>query len=250
MRQHAAVRPVTIAAHRVVEVDGALAPLFPEGGLRRGSTIAVGGAGTSSGATTLALGLVARASRQGSWCAAVGMPSLGLVAAGELGVSLDRLALVPEPGPQWPTVVAALLDAVELVLMAPPDRVRPADARRLGARVRERGAVLVVMQQAIRWPERVELALDVATGSWRGLGDGHGLLEARQAEVVASGRGAAARPRRARLWLPGADGTLAAAGPFGWGTGAGAADGWGAGAGAADRAADGQDAPPRVALVG
>jgi hypothetical protein len=190
------------------------------------------GAGASSGAITLALGLVALASRQGSWCAAVGMPSLGLVAAGEVGVSLDRLALVPSPGPQWPTVVAALVDAVDLVMVAPPSQVRPADARRLGARARERGAVLIVMQQATRWPERVELALEVATGSWRGLGAGHGLLEARQAEVVASGRGAAARPRRARLWLPGADGALAAAGPFG--------------------AADGQDAevPPQVALVG
>ncbi len=220
--QPASHRVVTIAADRVVDVADALAPLFPGGGMRRGSTITVGGVGAGPGTTTLALGLVARATQQGGWCAAVGMPSLGLVAAEGLGVCLERLALVPGPGPQWPTVVAALVDAVEVVLLAPSGGVRITDARRLGARARERGAVLVVVERGVsrhapgtqsRWPEPVELGLQVAAATWKGLEAGHGHLQARQVEVVASGRGAAARPRRVRLWLPAADGALAAVEP-------------------------------------
>src|SRR5439155_174136 len=82
-----------------------------------GSTVAVGArfdrAGRpvwSAGATSLLLALIAAASRAGSWCAVVGVPALGVAAADGLGVALDRLALVPYPGPDWATVVAALLD--------------------------------------------------------------------------------------------------------------------------------------------
>jgi hypothetical protein len=161
---------------------------------------------------SLALGLLVQASQQGAWCAAVGFPSLGLVAAAQLGVRLDRLAVIPAPGEQWSVVVAALLDSVDLVLVAPPARVRAADARRLRARTRELGAVLIVVGAG--WPESVDLELHVTAGSWVGLDAGHGHLQARQIDVAASGRGAAARPRRVRVWLPDAHGAMAAAPPL------------------------------------
>jgi len=82
--------------------------------------------------------------------------------------------------------------------------VRPGDARRLMARARERGAVLVALGQP--WPESVDVRLTVTAAVWGGLGQGNGHLEARQVEVVASGRGAASRERRLRLWLPGPQG--------------------------------------------
>jgi len=69
------------------------------------------------------IGLLAAASQAGSWCAVVGMPSLSAVAAAEAGVVLDRLALVPYPGPEWSTVVAALLDGIDVVVTAPPGPV-------------------------------------------------------------------------------------------------------------------------------
>lgn len=177
----------------------ALAGLLPGGGLRRGSTVAV------AGSTSLALALLAGPSAAGSWCAAVGLPSLGLLAAAEVGVAVGRLALVASPGPDWAAVVAALLDALDVVVVRLPDRgVRPADARRLGARARERGAVLVPLG---RW-EGADVRLSVASSSWQGLGEGSGHLQARLVEVVAEGRGAAARPRRSRLWLPSAEGDV------------------------------------------
>src|SRR5437879_10744297 len=93
-------RPVSLARERTLPVLPALAGLLPEGGLRRGSTIAV------SGGTSLALALAAGPSQAGSWCAAVGLPSLGLVAAVEGGVVLERFPLVARPGDEGPAVVA------------------------------------------------------------------------------------------------------------------------------------------------
>jgi hypothetical protein len=202
-------RPVALAREQLLAVLPPLAGLFPEGGLRRGSTVVVNpGRRVGDGATSLAFALMVAASQAGSWCAAVGFSELGPVAAAGLGVCLERLALVPAPGDQWPVVTAALLDAVDLVLVRPPWRPRLTDTRRLAARARERGAVLLPFTGS--WPEGADLRLAVAASAWQGLGEGHGHLQARAMEVSASGRGAAAQERRVRLWLPGPDGMLAA----------------------------------------
>jgi hypothetical protein len=63
------------------------------------------------------------------------------------GVALERLALVPGPGPDWPEVVAALLDGIDVVVAAPPVGVSPMLARRLAARARQRGTVLVAARE-------------------------------------------------------------------------------------------------------
>lgn len=205
----ALARPVSLAGERLLPVLPALAPLLPGGGLRRGTTVAVAG---GAGATSLTLALVAGASAAGSWCAAVGCPSLGLVAAAELGVALERFPLVSAPPPgEWATVVAALLDALDVVVAWTPRGARPGEVRRLRARARERGAVLVLAGAGAAAVDGVETRLSVDRSAWSGLGRGCGHLAARVVDVRASGRGAAARPRRARLWLPGPDGEVATA---------------------------------------
>jgi hypothetical protein len=191
-----------LADERLLPVVPALQPLLPGRGLRRGSTVAV------SRSAALALALVAGASAAGSWVAAVGLPDLGILAAAETGVVLERLALVPAPGARaWPTVVAALLDAVDVVLVRPPAHLPAAQARRLVARARERGAVLVPLGP---WSEPADLRLAVTSSAWHGLGQGHGRLHSRQVEVAVTGRGPATRERRLLLWLPSPDGTIAA----------------------------------------
>ena len=199
---------VVLAGERLLPVLPALERLFPAGGLRRGSVVSV------AGSTSLALSLLVAASREGSWCAGVGMPSLGLAAAAELGVVLERFPLVSSPargsGPgSWAWVVAALLDAFDVVLARPPSSggVRAADARRLTSRARERGAVLVVSGP---WPEGPEVQLEVVGACWEGIGRGHGRLMGRRVEVVAGGRGAAARERTVALWLPHPEGGVRA----------------------------------------
>ncbi len=170
-------------------LDG-LAGLLPWGGLRRGSTVVV------RGSTTLLLALLAAATAEGSWAAIVGLPDLGLVAASELGVVVHRLALVPAPGAELVSVTAALLDGLDLVAVAVQPRA--ADARRLSARARHRGSVLLPMND---WPG-ADLELE-GSGRWHGLSDGHGRLRTRELTVRSLGRGSAARGNQVRLTLPG-----------------------------------------------
>ena len=171
---------VTLAGERLLPVVPALQPLLPGQGLRRGTTVAVGRS------AALALALVAGASAAGSWVAAVGLPDLGMVAAAETGIVLERLALVPAPATRaWPTVVAALLDAVDVVLVRSPAGLPAGQARRLAARARERGAVLIPLGA---WSEPADLRLAVAASAWHGLGQGDGRLQARLVEVVIGGR--------------------------------------------------------------
>jgi len=134
------VSPSSLAGEHLLPLTPALARLTPRGGLQRGSVVAVQG----PGATALALGLVAGPSAAGSWVVGIGTPEVGLLAAAELGVDLERMVAVDAPPrAQWGTVVAAVAEAFDVVLVRHQHQVRPGDARRLVARVRERGGVLV-----------------------------------------------------------------------------------------------------------
>jgi hypothetical protein len=189
------VRPVTMADEQLLPVPRALEPLLSQRALRRGSTVIV------EGSVALALALVARASASGSWVAVVGLPGLGVAAAAEAGIALERLALVPAPGATWAMAVAVLLDAIDVVLVHSPAGMPAGDARRLAARAQQRRAVLLPLGAA--WPVPADLRLAITASRWEGLGQGSGRLEARRVEVVADGRGTAAKERRATLWLPG-----------------------------------------------
>ncbi len=188
-------------AHRMLPVAPELSGLLPGRGLRRGSTVSVdaGQTAPAGGGTSLMLALLAAASRSGSWCAVVGLPTLGALAAEESGIALDRLALVPNPGPDWPTVVAALIDGVDVVVTAVPGPVSTSITGRLAARARQRGSVLVPFGD---WTG-ADVTLRVDHGRWDGLGRGRGRLRRREVTVMAHGRGAAARPREITMWMPG-----------------------------------------------
>ncbi|MGH3728550.1 MAG: hypothetical protein ACRDTU_07325 [Micromonosporaceae bacterium] len=191
---------------RVIPLRPELCPLVPWQGLRRGATVAVATGGEqrpvvtpgAAGSTSLLLALLTEAVRAGSWCGVVGVPALGAAAAAEQGIDLGRLALVPYPGTEWVTVAAALLDGLDIVVVCPPGPVAPALARRLAARAKQRGGVLVSYGG---W-DGAEVTLRVAGQVWHGLGAGRGRLRARELDVVSYGRGAAARTRRVRLRLP------------------------------------------------
>ena len=183
----------------VLPVASELASVLPWGGLRRGSTLAV------HGSTSLLLALLAEATSAGSWAAVVGMPDLGIVAASELGVRVERLALVPRPGDRFADVVAALLDGMDLVAVASPGARCASRARhRLSARARHRRAVLLSLGE---WPG-ADVTLRYTSGRWSGVENGAGYLRARDAAVRVDGRGAAARPVCAGLRLPGVGGAV------------------------------------------
>jgi hypothetical protein len=192
-----------------------LVDLFPDGSLRRGSTIVVSGlavaggqGGDTGGGISVALALLAAASGGGSWCALVGLPGLGAVAAHDMGVDLARLAMVPHPGPAWAEVTAALIGGIDLVVLCPPFPPRPAMARRLVARTRERRAILVVVPGRSGWPEPADMHLRVADMHWDGVGTGEGYLHRRLMTVTATGRRSAVRPRHHHLWMPSTTGAV------------------------------------------
>jgi hypothetical protein len=168
-----------------------VAGLLPDG-LRRGGTTVV------TGSTSLLLELLAHACAGGVWAAAVGMPALGLLAAAQAGLALDRLALVPRPGLEAATVVAALVDGIDVVVVGPDAALVDADRRRLSARARDRGAVLLATTP---WPG-AGVVLDVESGRWGGLDEGDGWLRAHEVRVVRSGRGSAGQVDAVDLVLP------------------------------------------------
>lgn len=199
-------RPVAApeADGRLLPVVEPLARLLPGGGLRRGSTVCVPEA---PGATSLLLALLATASAGGAWAGVVGRPGLGLVAAAEAGVRLERLALVPHPGTDLMAVTVALLDGMDVVAVSGLERagIRAADRQRLAARARQRGAVLLALGA---WAG-ADVELSCTAAQWQGLGAGVGRLCARRARVQLRGRGAAVRgDRSARLLLPGPGGAV------------------------------------------
>jgi hypothetical protein len=178
----------------------ALRDLLPHGALARGSVVSAGPW------SLLCLALAAGPVAAGAWCAAAGIPELGVAAAAGAGLDPARLLLVPGLGPNWPQVVISLLDGCDLVVLRPPDRA-PAQARRkLEAAVRRHGAVLLV---AGDW-DGAQVRLRVAAQEWGGIGQGHGRLRWRRAQVVADGRGGWSRSTARWLWLPGPDGVVTA----------------------------------------
>lgn len=186
----------------VLPVAPELAGVLPWSGLRRGSTLAI------HGSTSLLLALLAEATSAGSWAAVVGVPDLGVVAASELGVRVDRLALVPCPGGEFASVVAALLDGMDLVAVGSSTGQPDRQLRRLSSRARHRRAVLLSLG---RWPGS-DVELHYTLGRWSGPGCGAGYLRARDAVVHASGRGSAARPVSTEIRLPGVGGGVSSPG--------------------------------------
>ena len=97
-----------------------------------------------------ALLLAALALRQGSagWCAVIGGEDLGWCAATEVGLDLNRVLTVPASvldDSSAPTIASTLLDGVDALLIGASAvaRLRPRHRRRLLARARERGRLIL-----------------------------------------------------------------------------------------------------------
>jgi hypothetical protein len=165
------------------QLTGGLAELLPNGLLRSGVVYTV------DNSTSLIMALLGSATADGAWAAVVGLPDLGVEAAAGFGIALDRLVLVPQPGDQWLTVTAALVDVLPLVVVHPERGVGGADIARLGARLRQTGCTLLV---AGAWAQS-EASFSVTGTAWAGVASGHGYLSGRDLTVEVAER---AGPRR------------------------------------------------------
>ena len=114
----------------------------------------------------------------------IGGESFGAEAAADLGVALDRCAIVPRPGRYAAGIAGSLAEVLTVVLLDSPGPVPPGEAERIAARLREHGSVLIVVGD---WP-RADAELRVTASRWSGLGRGHGLLEGRELAVQSRDR--------------------------------------------------------------
>ena len=204
------IRPVVLARQAVVPVVEPLAQLVPDGGLIRGSTVTIGGVG----ATSLALQLSTAASQSGSWVVVVGLNDLAPVAVLEANLDAERIAFIdPGNSGRHVDVLAALIGAVDVIVLDARLSLRPSDGRRLASRLRERGSILIVVSPggAVNSSLSVDLSLTVGDAQWEGLGRGHGHLRSRHVRVGVNGRGRASRTARCELLLPAIDAQVAIA---------------------------------------
>ena len=204
------IRPVVLARQAVLPVCGPLEQVIPDRGLVRGSTIALGGVG----ATSLALQLIAAASKNGSWIVVVGLSDLAPVAVLEAGLDAGHVAFIDPGGSgRQVDVLAALIGSVDIVVLDSRLSFRDSDIRRLGSRLRERGSILVVVspgnEPTSQWSS--DLVFTVHDQQWEGLGCGHGHLRSRRVHVGVGGRGRASRKMQHELSLLATDGQVAVA---------------------------------------
>ena len=174
--------------------------LLPDSGLVRGRIVRCSGdAGLS-----LALSLCSRATQQGSWLGIVGVDHLGVLAAVEHGVALERTVLVhpPQTSREWSVTVAAAIEGFDLLIVAVPARLSANDARRVQTRLQSRRAVMIIVdnatipQSAARSVDDInrsntflaDVVLDTKTKSWTGVDNGSGYLQYRDVHIRVSGR--------------------------------------------------------------
>ncbi|RLE22108.1 MAG: hypothetical protein DRJ50_08170 [Actinobacteria bacterium] len=215
------VAPVMLAHERTLPVAEEFTDLFVEGGLVRGRILTC----TGLAATSLALALVAPVVAAGSWLGIVDLPTIGLDAASEFGLPLERVVAInsdrgdsrgagnssgsgdsgfgSEPddrwAQRWPEVMAAAIDGFDVLLARVPTGVNQSAMRKVATRVQRRGAVVVLLGDL--GPAICDGVLHTEPMGWTGVGDGHGHLQQRSVVVQASGRRMPGRCRR-ELMLP------------------------------------------------
>jgi hypothetical protein len=156
-----------------------VANLFPERGLRRGGVYQLGPQ------YTLLWTLIAQMTRSGHFVGLVGFKHLGLRSAEDLGVDLDHLVIIKDPGNMWWHTTNTLIDALSLVALRPSGTLPSAHQRdRFQARLRERGSTLLV---AGAWPG-ADAAITVEHSRWDGLEAGAGLLQRQELTLSYRGR--------------------------------------------------------------
>ncbi len=164
--------------------------MFPEGGLVRGRTVLCGG----DAAVALALRIVSQPTQAGSWLGVVGVHNIGVQAASEQGVALQRVVFV-QPATsraEWVSTVAAAADGFDVLMLEVPHGITVADARRVQTRIQSRRNALVLIgatqKLALQSVFQPDVVMDTTTTQWNGIERGSGHVQSREVCVTVSGR--------------------------------------------------------------
>lgn len=171
-------------------VSSDLRVMFPEGGLVRGRTVLCGG----DAAVALALRIVSQPTQAGSWLGVVGVHNIGVQAASEQGVALQRVVFV-QPATsraEWVSTVAAAADGFDVLMLEVPHGITVADARRVQTRIQSRRNALVLIgatqKLALQSVFQPDVVVDTTTTQWNGIERGAGHVQSREVCVAVSGR--------------------------------------------------------------
>lgn len=164
----------------VLRVPGPLGAALPAGGLVRGQV-------TACSRGSVLAGLLAAVTAVGH-AAVIGRPTIGLLAAHEMGADLSRLAIVA-PGQDPLTVAGILATGLDLVVIDLDGlRVTPSQVRPLLGKAHQHGCALIISGRGVRgFP--IDLDLDVRPVRYLGIGLGHGRVQGVHLEIGARQRG-------------------------------------------------------------
>lgn len=144
---------------------------------------------SGNGGWSVGFALAGAAASTRGWVAMVEVGNAGFRSAQEVGLPLERLLVLQSiPVSKLSSVVAALVEVVEVVVVNPRRPIKVRDARRLRARIQEQQALLISLDGGRHWPDKLDVELETGTNRWTGLGSGHGVLQSREFEIVATGR--------------------------------------------------------------
>ena len=160
-------------------VSPELSSLFPTGGLERGHIYGCRGDAWLS----VMYAVIARATQEGSWVAVVNLDFMSPLSASEHGVALHRMLCIDagHDARLWTQVVGACIDGVDVVVVHRP-HCHGADIRRLEARMKAHGTIMIVVGD----PGSFSPAVVLSTQTQRWQFSTH--LSSRLVHVTASGR--------------------------------------------------------------
>lgn len=191
------VRPAATAIPEIIAASTMLRPCLPWGGFRRGDTVLI------AGSSSLIFLAVAHATQHGLWCGVVALPHLNFAAGEAVGVELARVVLVQEPSCHLAEVTAALIDALDIVVVGFTPSLTDTMLRKLSARARQRRKVLLVVSQST--PPKlsgVALSLTAIHHHWHGVSDGFGYLTEHRIDVSVTGHGRADKQQQHTITIP------------------------------------------------
>lgn len=207
------IAPLVFAKDLVLPVPDVFQQVLPGSGLQRGWTTRIEG---FAAGRAFAWALLSEVTRTGGWIAALDVAGIGLLAASEVGLSIERVLVVTSSDSDgWTEAMSALIGSVDVIVFGTPQhRVTPSMHRRLSSRCRERGTVLMELgtrsnsRQSRDSSVQADVTFGVSPVEWKGIGEGHGRVEARTLRVTTSGRRSPGKPRSGLFCVPDIDGIV------------------------------------------
>ncbi len=167
-------------------VGPALAGLFARGGLPPGEVVSI----TGRAALSLSLACCAETTRDGGWCAGIGLGAPAAAAMRDLGIDLSRFVCLDTPAQDWMRVTSILLESFDVLVVDPGFSASAGDRARIAAKLRDSRATLLLLggtgaaqagtakDKRSAFPGSSE-RLTVLEESWEGTDRGTGRLRSR-----------------------------------------------------------------------